>query len=284
MRQSCRYGDLRYLCTLIIRIMNRQVEAAIAFLRHVVRAKSKYRIHSPFVYSFYNNVLQNGHVYAQYRVVNRQRKELETVSRFIKRKDLGAHCKDFPCDQRFVRVSDIARHSAISRKKGELIFRLVKWLNPSAILELGTSLGISTMYFSLASPDSRVVTIEGCIDSANIARENFDKTGLKNIQVITGEFGDKLSAALEHIQAPDIVFFDGNHRKEPTLAYFEQCLQHIHPGTVFIFDDIHWSAGMVEAWDTICRNDRVKVTIDLFHLGIVFFKDELSKEDFIIRF
>lgn len=284
MRQSCRYGDLRYLCSLIFRSMNRQVETAIAFLRHVVRAKSKYHIHSPFVYSFYNNVLQNGHVYAQYRVVNKQRKELETVSRFIKRKDLGAHCKDAFRDQRFVRVSDIARHSAVSRKKGELFFRLVKWLNPTTILELGTSLGISAMYFSLASPDSMVLTIEGCIDSANIARENFEKSGLKNIQVITGEFGEKLSVVLNQIPSPDIVFFDGNHRKEPTLAYFEQCLQHINPGTVFIFDDIHWSAGMVEAWNVICQHHQVKVSIDLFHLGIVFFKDELSKEDFVMRF
>ncbi len=264
--------------------MNRPVKAAIAYLKHMVRARSKYRIHSPFIFDFYKNVLQNGTEYAQYRVVNRLRNELESVSRFIKRKDLGANSKDYPGDQRFVRVKDIARHSAINRRKGELLFRIVKWLNPAGILELGTSLGISAIYISLAAPKSQIVTIEGCIDSASIARENFEKTSQKNVQVIIGEFSDKLPEAFIQIPSPDLVFFDGNHRKEPTLSYFGECLHHIHPETVFIFDDIHWSVGMEEAWNIIRGHSRVKATIDLYYMGVVFFRDELSKEDFILRF
>jgi predicted O-methyltransferase YrrM len=137
---------------------------------------------------------------------------------------------------------------------------------------------------ALAMPEGRVITMEGCIDSANIARENFEKTGQKNVTVITGDFGDILTDTLNNNPKPDLVFFDGNHRKEPTLAYFEQCLQHINPSSVFIFDDIHWSAGMEEAWSIIQLDERVKVTIDLFHLGIVFFRDELSKENFVLRY
>ena len=68
------------------------------------------------------------------------------------------------------------------------------------------------------------------------------------------------------------------------MAYFEKCLQHIHPDTVFIFDDIHWSAGMEEAWSLIRRHPKVKVCIDLYLMGIVFFKEELSKENFTLRF
>jgi len=264
--------------------MNRKVEAFIGFLKHFLKSKSKYRIHSPFVYDFYKNVLTNGQRYPQYRVVNRLRKELESVSRFIKRKDMGARSRDYPGDQRFVRVSDIARLSSVNQKKGELLFRFIRNYNPASILELGTSLGISTTYFGLAAPGSRIITIEGCIDSANVARENFDKAGLKNIQVITGTFEDKLSVALEEMPSPDLVFFDGNHKMKPTLAYFEKCLQHIHPGTVFIFDDIHWSAGMEDAWNVIRRHPEVKVSIDIYHMGFIFFKEELSKENFTLRF
>ena len=264
--------------------MSRKVEAIIGFLKHAFRSQSKYRIHSPFVYDFYRNVLQNGENYHQYRQVNRLRKDLESVSRFIKRKDMGARSKDFPEDQRFVRVGDITRRSSVSQKKGELLFRFVKNYNPANILELGTSLGISTVYFGLAAPESKIVTIEGCIDSASVARENFDKTGLRNVHIITGKFEDKLATALGEMPKPDLVFFDGNHKKKPTLAYFEQCLQHIHPGTVFIFDDIHWSAGMEDAWNIIRRDPRVKVSIDIYQMGFVFFKEELSKEDYTLRF
>ncbi len=264
--------------------MNRKVEAIVGFLKHRLSAKSKYRIHSPFVYDLYKNVLQNGHSYPQYRVVNRLRKELESVSRFIKRKDMGARYKEFREDQRFVRVRDIARRSSVSQKKGEFLFRFVKKYNPSSILELGTSLGISTVYFGLAAPQSQIITIEGCIDSAIVANENFDKAGLKNIHVITGTFEEKLAVALDEMPSPDLVFFDGNHKFKPTMAYFEKCLQHIHPDTVFIFDDIHWSAGMEEAWNLIRRHPKVKVCVDLYLMGIVFFKEELSKENFTLRF
>ena len=264
--------------------MSRQVEALVGYLKHLCGARSKYRIHSPFVFDFYRNVLVSGQAYSQYRVIKRIRKELESASRFIKRKDLGACAKNFPSDQRFVRVKDVVHHSSVSGKYGEFLFRLIRHYQPSTMLELGTSLGISTIYLGLAAPESRIVTIEGCLDSANLARENFEKAGLKNISVITGTFEEKLEPALKEIPAPDLIYFDGNHRKEPTLAYFEQCLPHIHEGTIFVLDDIHWSAGMEEAWSAIRRHPRSKVCIDIYHMGIVFFNEGLSKEEFTLRF
>ncbi len=262
----------------------RQVEAIIGYLKHSYQAQSKYRIHSPFVYHFYDKILKNGTSHIEYRIVNRVRKELVLLSRFIKRKDMGAKGRDYPSDQRFVRVRDVARYSCVSSRKGEFLFRLTRECNPINILELGTSFGVSTMYFALAAPHSRIITIEGCIDSANVARENFEKGNLKNISIITGSFEEKLTSALEQMPAPDMVFFDGNHKLEPTLHYFEECLQHIHPGTVFIFDDIHWSAEMGKAWDIIRMHPKVKVSIDLYQIGVVYFREELSKEDYILRF
>jgi len=262
----------------------RQVEAIIGYIKHSRKVQSKYRIHSPFVFHFYDKILKNGENHIEYRIVNRLRKELVILSRFIKRKDMGARSRDYLSDQRFVRVRDVVRRSSVSVRKGEFLFRLTQNCNPATILELGTSFGISTMYFALAAPQSRIITIEGCIDSAKVARENFERGGLHNISILMGPFDDMLGPAIEQITTPDIVFFDGNHKKEPTLRYFNICLQHIHPGTVFIFDDIHWSEEMGEAWDIIRSNPKVKVTIDLYYLGIVFFKEELSKEDFILRF
>lgn len=264
--------------------MNRQVFEAMAYLRHWMKRQSKYKVHSPFVYDFYKEVVINKHPYSQYRVVNRMRKELVTVSRFIKRKDMGAMCREFPSDQRFVRVGDIARKSAVSEKKGELLFRLARWARPDSILELGTSLGISTMYLSLACPETPVATIEGCIDSANIARENFDRNGMKMISVFTGEFSDRLGDVYDTMPSPGLVFIDGNHRKKSTVSYFEQCLQHIKPTSVLVFDDIYWSPGMEEAWNEISSHPSVKVSVDLYYFGILFFREELSKEHFILHF
>jgi predicted O-methyltransferase YrrM len=264
--------------------MVRQVQAIVGYLKHAARAKSPFRLHSPFVYHFYSEVLCNGRHHVQYRVVDRVRREMLTASRFIKRKDMGARAPQFPSDQRFVRVRDLMRKSSVSAAKGEFLFRLTQDCHPTSILELGTCLGISTMYFSLAAPESTIITIEGCIDSAGLARENFEKAGLKNITVLVGTFDDRLDHAFEQMPSPGLVFIDGNHKKAATLKYFEKCLQHIHPETVLIFDDIHWSKEMEDAWTAIKRHPSVKLSIDIYHMGIVYFRKQLSKEDYSLRF
>jgi predicted O-methyltransferase YrrM len=161
---------------------------------------------------------------------------------------------------------------------------LVKHFQPVNLLELGTSLGISTAYMSKASPTKKIITIEGSENIANIAIDNFNRLNISNIQVITGNFDIQLPKLLQNTSTFDFVFFDGNHRKQPTLSYFELCLQHKHNDSVFVFDDIHWSDEMEEAWESIKQSPEVTVTIDLFFIGLVFFRKESTKEHFIIRF
>ncbi len=79
-------------------------------------------------------------------------------------------------------------------------------------------------------------------------------------------------------------FFDGNHRKEPTLRYFEQCIHFSNENSIFVFDDIHWSKGMESAWEYIKNDRRVSITIDLFWFGIIFFVEGVEKQDFVIRY
>jgi predicted O-methyltransferase YrrM len=157
-------------------------------------------------------------------------------------------------------------------------------LRPVSVLELGTSLGISSAYLALGNPECPVVTVEGCSETAAFAKEQLDTLGLNNIRVINSRFEDVLSYLLPEIGVLGMVFFDGNHRKEATMDYFQQCLPFIHDETVFIFDDIHWSSEMEEAWAVIREHESVKITIDLFRMGLVFFREGLSKEDFILRF
>ncbi|MBK9358768.1 MAG: class I SAM-dependent methyltransferase [Bacteroidales bacterium] len=82
----------------------------------------------------------------------------------------------------------------------------------------------------------------------------------------------------------DYAFIDGNHTKEATLRYFGQLVKHAGNNSVYIFHDIHWSAEMEQAWNEIKNHEKVIITIDLFHMGLVFFRKELSRQHFIIRF
>ncbi len=254
------------------------------YLKHVLSIRSKFRIHSPFVYGLYKNVISDRTPNPDFEHIEKIRRDLLTRYRFIKKVDLGARAGEMQISQRFVRVKDIARYSSVSRRKGQFLYRLTGYFKPRTIIELGTSFGISTMYLALGYRNSRVITVEGCKDTVSIASHNFNRLGVSNIEEVCGSFDSKLPELLEQLGTVDMVFFDGNHKKEATLRYFDLCLGHIHNNSILLFDDIHWSNGMKEAWENIRQHPSVTVSIDLFSMGIVFFRKELSKEDFVLRF
>jgi predicted O-methyltransferase YrrM len=183
-------------------------------------------------------------------------------------------------------VSEIAGRSAKNVRYCRLLFRLAYYLRPQVILEIGSSLGISTSYLASTNSAAKVITLEGCPNTANEAKKNFESLGLKNVEIIVGNFGTILPDLIHRLPAAgcQLVFFDGNHRKGPTLDYFKQCLGFAHNDSVFVFDDIHWSNEMEEAWEEIKLHPEVTVTIDLFFLGIIFFRKEQAKENFVIRY
>jgi len=264
--------------------MIEQIEHFFQYVLHLLRMRSRYRIHSPFVFHFYKFILSDKTPCSDFEMIEKVRKDLLSRARFIKRVDLGARAIEFPYSQRFVRVRDIARKSSVSPKKGQFLYRLVRYFKPRTIIELGTAFGISTMYMAMGYPNCHIRTVEGCTDTLNIASHNFSRLGLGNIQEICGNFDDKLPEILASLGYVDMLFCDGNHKKETTLKYFDICLSHIHNHSIFVFDDIYYSHGMRSAWENIRQHPSVRVSIDLFSMGIVLFRKELSKEDFILRF
>ena len=182
-------------------------------------------------------------------------------------------------------ISDIARHSQKPARFGRLLFRLIRHFRASTIIDLGTSLGLTTAYLAEAArpQNGRVLTFEGCPQTADVARQNLAQLGLQNVAVVVGNIDETLPAQLAGLNRVDFVFFDANHRYEPTVRYFETCLKKSHNDTVFVFDDIHWSTGMEQAWAAIKTHSSVSVTVDLFWIGLVFIRREQPKQDFVLR-
>jgi predicted O-methyltransferase YrrM len=235
------------------------------------------------VYNLLDNIILDETPFYAYQQINKIRTDLKKDSRKLEITDLGAGSIVTGINKTKA-VSDIATAAVKNKKYGELLFRLVNHFKPKLILELGTSLGISTLYFALPDSASKVITIEGCASTANIASETFKKSGAKNINAITGSFEQKLPEILSEIKKLDLVFFDGNHQYQPTIEYFKKCLTKTHTDSVFIFDDIHWSEEMEMAWEEIKKHPEVTISIDLFFFGIVFFRKEQPKQHFIIRY
>lgn len=198
--------------------------------------------------------------------------------------DLGAGSRRNKSNHR--KISSIAKNAEKPARFGALFYRLTHYFKPRIILELGTSLGLTTAYFAKAAPDARIITMEGCPETARLASRNFAELGVGSVEIVVGNIDQTLPAWLRSQQSGgvDLIFFDANHRFEPTLRYFEEALPYAHEASVFIFDDIYWSTEMTRAWERIKAHPKVSVTIDLFWVGLVFFKKEQAKENFVLRF
>lgn len=264
--------------------MYEKIKAIRRYAHHFFHARSKFDLHSPFIYKIYSQVLKDKKEYPEYKVMNNLWDLLLRDQRYTTRTDLGAKAPDFPWQKEILPVRTIAKRFSVSPDFGKLLFRLSRYFQPKITLELGTSLGISTAYMALGNPEGTIITVEGCPEIAKEAEKNFERLGISNIDQRTGNFDQLLPDILSEVEWLDMIFIDGNHKKDAVLNYFQQCLQQTRSSSVLVFDDIHWSEGMEKAWLEIKHHPRVKITIDLFQMGLVFFRDELSKEDFILRF
>lgn len=247
-----------------------------------VKSVNEHGVHSPFVYDLLLSTIYNKKNFYAYLQIEKLRNALTLSNQKVNCIDLGAGSKVNNTSTKSVQT--ILYSASKPTKYAQLLFRLVDHFQPTTILELGTSLGVSSAYMATANSKSKLITIEGCNEIANIAKTNFQKLELNNIEQVVGNFDEVLPDILKNINQLDFVFFDGNHRKEPTLNYFKQCLGKANEKSIFIFDDIYWSAEMQEAWEEIKKNEKVTVSLDLFYMGIIFFRKEQVKEHFIIRY
>lgn len=240
-------------------------------------------VHSPFVYEFITQVLNDKRGFDCFRYIESVREELKNNSIEISVPDFGAGSRKQLHDKR--KISAIAKSSLKPKKYGQLLFRIVHHYKSNTILELGTSLGITTSYLAFANPAAKIITMEGAPEVASIAQKNFKQLLLSNIEITEGNFDDNLPSVIDQLSSVDFAFIDGNHRKEPTLNYFHQLLNSANESSIYIFDDIHWSEEMEEAWNEIKQHQSVTLTIDLFFIGIIFFrKEQKTNEHFTIRF
>lgn len=240
-------------------------------------------IHSPFVFDFIKNVLNDKKEKDCFIEIENIRRNLMKDPMLINVEDFGAGSAVIKSRQRVVK--DIAASSLKAKKYAQLLFRMVKYYQPQTIIELGTSFGISTAYMACGNKNALLYTCEGANEIAAIAAKNFQQLGINNIELIIGDFGATLPGLIKKLSKVDFAFIDGNHRKAPTLSYFTTLLEVAAPDTILIFDDIHWSAEMEEAWENIKKHPAVTMSIDLFFIGIIFFKKDFKvPQHFSIRF
>lgn len=240
-------------------------------------------VHSPFVFDFIQHVLNDGRFFYAYQSVENLRRLMLNDTRLLFVEDFDIRSGSSKVDQRT--VSAMMKQAYISPKFAQLLFRIVDHYGSEYLLELGTSVGITSAYLAMANPSATLTTMEASTANAAVAKENFQKLGIRNIRMIEGNYDHSLPHWLENHPRIDFVFIHGNRGYTATMSYFHQILDHTHEYSILIFDSIHQSAEMEKAWYEIQIQPSVTLTIDLFFMGLVFFRKEFKvKQHPRIRF
>lgn len=250
------------------------------YLQFLWKSKNQYAVHSPFVY----NLLVKG----MYQKVDQKslngflhiRKSLLNNHTSIEIKDFGAGSKVFKDNKRT--ISQLAKNVSISKTKAKILFKIIHYFKPKNILELGTCLGLGTYTISLASKNAKIDTVEGCENLSKLAENLLFENNCKNINVHNQVFSEYIKT-LPSDNIYDTVFIDGNHSYQATLEYFNIIIPHLHNDSFIIFDDIHWSKEMNQAWKEIVQNTFVTVSIDFYCFGLIFLRKEQKKQHFVLR-
>lgn len=250
------------------------------FVQYLLKSTNHHGVHSPFVYAFVTQCLYAKTSQDILNLLRNLRKPILQSQKSLDMLDKGEGSQQFKTNCR--KVNAIGKNAGMGWHQSKLIHRIISYFNIKQTLELGTSVGLGSLAMAVNQPHTHIDTVEACPHTSNFAKDYFEHNNLTHIQVYTSDFQLFLNQ-LPQDKTYDLIYLDGHHQKEATLQYFEQLKTHIHDNSLIILDDIYWSKGMQKAWDIICKDDKVKVSIDLYFWGILFFKPELSKQDFKIR-
>lgn len=259
------------------------LKTVLKYINYRLTAYTEHDLHSPFMFNFYMELIKNNHPFNDFEELDSIRKQLKNNASIIEVTDFGAGSKKLHSNKRV--INQIAKHGIAQKKQAEFLYRLLNKFTPNTVVELGTSIGLTSLYLAKANAKSTVYTIEGCPNLHQFSNNLFKEQEVKNIQSINGNFNVEFPKLLSQINTIDFLYIDGNHAYQPTINYFTMALEKKHANSIFVFDDIYWSDGMQQAWKEICKHPEVTLSLDLFYFGIVFFRTEnKNKEHFVLRF
>jgi predicted O-methyltransferase YrrM len=251
------------------------------YISYFFRVVDRHSLQAPYIFNFYSKLIDGLKSQSVFSDIEEQRKALQQDHRTISGADFGAGSRVVDLGGNRT-IASIARHGVSSTSDCLLLSQLVKMVQPATCIELGTALGLTTAYLSRAMPNGLIHSFEGNTDLCKIAKENWEKLGCKNINLVSGDIDEHLPELLHQVKIVDFAMIDANHTSGALLRYFHWIKPHLSPGAVVYIDDIRWSLEMYDAWQEVTKDDDVTISIELLNSGLLIFEEGLPKQHYIL--
>lgn len=243
-----------------------------------MRHRGGHGIHSPFVYNLVTKVIDEKCGYYRYSDIELVRKQLlqnTTPVTYTDRRSLNK--------QRTSTVSKLTKREAVNQKQGKLLFRLTNYFKPTRILQVGSGMGLSTLYMTSYDKKVNCVVLEHEAAFTPVLEWVYEKARTP-VNLYTGSYKETLMPALKELKTVDFILFDIAPESGDIEYLFRECLKCAHEKTVFVCVGINRSRVMSCFWKEICANSDMTVTIDLYSLGIILLEKKLHKRNYIVSF
>ena len=247
------------------------------YIKHYFVAKrGGHGVHSPFAFQLCEEVFYNNNHFYDFDELKKTRTLLleDTTEIFIE--DFGAGSKTFKSNKR--KINEVTQKGISTAKQSEVLYKLINFLKCNTSIELGTSIGLNSLYMANANTKGKLISIEGSKSLIEFAIALAKKNNIQNTEFIHAKFDTVLPEILKKINSLDLLYVDGNHTYDATLNYFKLALEKKSNTSVFIFDDIYWSPQMTKAWQAIQNHPAVTLSIDTFYFGLIFFREEVKEK------
>lgn len=250
-----------------------------SFFNYWLKKEDKFSIHSPLLFKTYGELFD--FILAKDQLdldIEECRNLLLDSDEVIEVLDLGAGSKKVNTQKR--KVSAITEYSTSSRKTSQLLQYFCSRTQAVQVIELGTCVGLNTKYLARETKGC-LATFEGATELARIASLHLSDS---SVELIVGNISDTLPEYLDRIDFVDFAFIDANHTYDSTLNSLKSLLQKVRSGSIIAIGDIHWSVQMQSAWNEIIEFQEVRLSLDFYEVGILFFEFPGDKEHWVLDF
>ena len=244
-----------------------------------IRYRKGFGVHSPFVFGLITKVIEEKCPYYSFFDIEVQRKKL-----LLDNQNITYHDKQNKDRLKTRTIAQITKREAIKPKHGKLLFRLANYFKAEKILQIGGGTGLSTLYLTSYSHKIRCTVLDDRPELANIAKKVFGWESRNNIDIRLGSYKETLPIALDDIGKPDLIFFNTQFEQQDNLWMFNECVKHVNDKSVFVFKGIKDNRNMRDMWREIKTHPDVRITLDLYSMGIVLFNKKLNRRDYKVFF